>query len=135
MAPWMHELAPLDPAREEALERQLGLVRLRRYARLLDTSIRIPFTKWRMGVDSLVGFVPVVGDKVGLVLSSWVLVVAAWHGVTLPTFLKMLWNVLFEFAVGSVPLFGDVFDVWYRASTRNVKLLEREWGAVEVRTD
>lgn len=104
------------------------LHRLRRYARWLDASVRIPGTGVRLGFDSIIGLVPGLGDVVGAVLSLWV-VVAAWRlGVRGAPLRRMLGNIALEGLVGVVPVAGDVFDVFFRANQRNVKLLERELG-------
>ena len=97
----------------------------RRAARLLDESFRVPGTDFRVGVDGLVGLIPVVGDAIGAALSATVVVIAARAGVPLPVLLRMIGNVLLEFAVGAIPVLGDAFDFVFKANRRNADLLEK----------
>jgi hypothetical protein len=91
---------------------------------LLDDFIRIPGTPIRFGLDGIVGFIPGVGDILGGLASS-ILIVAAWmRGVRKVTIARMVLNVAIETAVGSLPVVGDLFDIAWRANRRNYKLLE-----------
>lgn len=90
---------------------------------LLDSSIAIPGTAFRVGLDSLIGLVPVIGDIFGMALSSYILFMAAKLGVPRVTLMRMGFNVALEGVVGLVPLAGDVFDMAWKANLRNVELL------------
>jgi hypothetical protein len=91
---------------------------------LLDDFIRIPGTPIRFGLDGIVGFIPGVGDILGG-LASTIIIIAAWvRGVPYVTIARMVLNVLIETAVGSIPVFGNFFDIAWRANRRNYKLLE-----------
>lgn len=96
---------------------------LERLAWLLDNSIRIPFTSRRIGVDSLVGLVPGIGDAIGGLLSTWILVQGVQLKVPLFTFARMVFNVAIEILVGFIPFLGDLFDMGWKANHRNVELL------------
>ena len=98
--------------------------RLRRIAWLLDSSIRVPGTNFRIGVDALIGLFPVLGDLLGVLLSSYIVVSAARLGAPRPVLLRMLANLGIEGVVGSIPLVGDVFDAVWKANQRNVRLLD-----------
>jgi hypothetical protein len=90
---------------------------------LLDDFLRVPGTPIRFGLDGIVGFIPGVGDILGGIASS-IIIIAAWvRGVPLVTVLRMVLNVAIETAVGSVPLIGNLFDIAWRANRRNYKLL------------
>lgn len=106
-------------------QRSPELRHLRRVSHLLDSSIRVPGTDRRVGIDPLIGLVPVVGDYVGLALSLYVVVRASGYGLPRKTLVRMLFNVGLEAVVGSVPLLGDLFDFVWKANERNVALLER----------
>ncbi len=110
---------------ERELEDEAALAGLRRYARLLDASVGIPGTSIRMGVDSIVGLIPGVGDAIGFGLSLWIVYRARQLGASRRVLARMLSNVGFETLVGTVPLVGDAFDVWFHANRRNVELLEK----------
>ena len=94
-------------------------------AHVLDDWLRIPGTSVRFGLDAVIGLVPGIGDVLGG-LASCVLLLAAWlRGVPYVTLARMTFNVGVEVIVGSVPLFGDMFDVAWKANRRNYKLLTR----------
>lgn len=102
-----------------------ALQRLRRGARLLDSAYRIPGTRIRFGWDALVGLLPGAGDLVGAAASLWIVVEGLRLGAPGPVVARMLWNVAVETVVGTIPLFGDLLDVAWKANLRNVELLER----------
>src|ERR1700677_3319189 len=90
---------------------------------LLDDFIRIPGTPIRFGLDGIVGFIPGIGDILGGVASS-IIIIAAWvRGVPKITLTRMVMNVAIETAVGTVPVLGNLFDIGWRANRRNYKLL------------
>jgi hypothetical protein len=90
---------------------------------LLDDFLRIPGTPIRFGLDGIVGFIPGIGDVLGG-LASTIIIVAAWvRGVPPVTIARMVMNVGIEMVVGSVPVVGNLFDIGWRANRRNYKLL------------
>lgn len=97
--------------------------RLNRLAWLLDSSIPIPGTRFTVGLDAIIGLVPVVGDLIGVALSSYILHEARNMGVSKAVLMRMAFNVAVEGVVGIVPFAGDVFDAAYKANQRNVRLL------------
>lgn len=100
------------------------LDRLRTVARVMDTAIGVPGTRFRIGLDPLIGLVPGVGDTVGAAVSAWTIVEAARLGAPKPLLLRMAANVGVEMLVGTIPLLGDLFDAGWKANTRNLRLLE-----------
>ena len=98
---------------------------VRALADLLDSRFRIPFTQQRFGVDAIVGLIPGIGDVAGLVAGSLVVAEAVRLGARGWTLASMLLRVTLDALVGTVPVAGTVFDVVYKASQRNVALLER----------
>lgn len=102
------------------------LRRLRRLSELLDSAVRVPGTDRRVGLDALVGLVPGVGDALTALVSLLVVAEGYRLGASRLTLLRMLANVAVDYAVGSVPLAGDLFDAAWKANERNVRLLERE---------
>jgi hypothetical protein len=97
--------------------------RLARLAWLLDSSIRIPGTSFTIGLDALIGLVPVAGDLVGVLLSSYIVREAAALGVSKSILVRMALNVAVEGIVGMIPFAGDLFDAAFKANQRNVRLL------------
>src|SRR5919108_5383077 len=105
--------------------------RLRRLAYLLDNSIPIPGTGFRIGLDALVGLVPGVGDLVGGAFALYIVLQAARMGVPRSLLVRMGWNLAVDVAVGAVPLLGDLFDAAFKANMRNLALLDRHVGRPE----
>ncbi len=98
--------------------------RLKQLAWLLDSSIPIPGTRLTVGIDALIGLVPLLGDLVGVLLSGYILGEAARLGAPKSVLWRMGFNVGVEGVVGIVPFAGDVFDAAFKANQRNVRLLE-----------
>jgi hypothetical protein len=90
----------------------------------LDEAIRIPGTNIRIGLDALLGLVPGGGDVAGGLLSGVIILQAARAGAPTAVLGRMLGNLVLDLVLGSIPLLGDVFDVAWRANSRNVRLLE-----------
>lgn len=101
---------------------------LDRYSKLLDTKFRIPGTNIRFGVDFIIGLVPYAGDILSFMFSAGLILTMARHGVSGQVIAKMIGNVFLDTTVGSIPLFGDAFDLFFKANRRNYKLLEKHYG-------
>lgn len=102
-----------------------AVARLRRLAQVFDAGIRVPGTRWAIGVDPLIGLLPGLGDAIGAAVSTYILLQAARCGASTPVLLRMLGNIAVDAVGGSVPLLGDVFDAVWKANLKNVDLLER----------
>ncbi|MBI3898707.1 MAG: DUF4112 domain-containing protein [Gammaproteobacteria bacterium] len=100
--------------------------RLRQLAWLLDSSIAIPGTRLTIGVDALIGLLPILGDLIGALLSSYIIGEAARLGAPKIVLMRMAFNVGVDGVVGAIPFAGDVFDVAWKANQRNVRLLN-DW--------
>ncbi len=97
--------------------------------RLLDNAFVIPGTNIRVGLDALLGLVaPGAGDAVGGFASLALLYLGFQLRVPKVVLLRMLLNIGLDALIGAVPLLGDVFDVFYRASDRNLALLKKHLG-------
>lgn len=96
---------------------------MQRLAWLLDASIPLPGTRWSIGLDALIGFVPFLGDLVGVALSTYIVAEAARLGASRSVLGRMVLNIALEGLAGLVPLAGDVFDAAWKANQRNVRLL------------
>ena len=108
-----------DPGREASL------ARLEALAHLLDSAFLIPGINRRVGLEAIIGLVPVVGDIAGMVISSYIVAEARRLGAPRWVIARMALNVAFDGAVGVVPLAGDLFDAAFKANIRNVRLLRR----------
>jgi hypothetical protein len=101
---------------------------LRRLEILLDEAFRIPGTQIRFGIDGIIGLVPGLGDVLAGLLSL-VIPVAAWiRGVPYVTLMRMAANLGIGVLIGTIPLFGDIFDIAWKPNRRNYLLLERHLG-------
>ncbi len=105
-------------------ESDAGLDRVRLVAWLLDDAVRVPFTRRRVGLDALLGLLPLGGDAVGSVLSLYVVLEGYRQGVSRRVLARMLGNVALDLVVGSLPVVGDAFDAVWKANARNRDLLE-----------
>ena len=97
---------------------------LQQLAWLLDSSIPVPGTRLTVGVDALVGLFRVIGDLIGVALSSYILSQAARLGAPRSVLSRMAFNIAVEGVVGIIPLAGDIFDAAFKANQRNVQLLD-----------
>jgi hypothetical protein len=91
---------------------------------LLDQAVRVPGTRWRVGLDPIIGLLPGGGDALGALLSAGVVLAAARHGVPRIVLARMVFNIGVDALIGAVPLAGDLFDFAWKANTRNLRLLE-----------
>lgn len=112
-------------AASSATQRQSDQTRTRlsKLAWLLDNSIRLP-GGLRLGLDSIVGLLPGVGDFATAVISFYIIAKAAFMRAPASILARMGLNVLLDLGVGIIPLLGDIFDVAFRANARNIRLLE-----------
>lgn len=95
---------------------------------LLDEAFRVPGTSFRFGIDGIIGLVPGVGDVLAGLLSL-IIPIAAWiRGVPYITLLRMAANICIGVLIGSIPIFGDLFDIVWKANRRNYRLLTRHLG-------
>jgi hypothetical protein len=119
-----HSKASIDgPSDIAKAERERRLRRLQTVAVLMDTAIGIPGTNIRLGADSILGLVPVVGDVGSALIGLAIVNEARRLGVPKAKLAKMLTNIGLDAAVGSVPLLGDVFDVFFKSHRKNVQLI------------
>ncbi len=105
--------------REEA-----DLRRFRRLADLFDSAFRVPGTRWRFGLDALLGLVPVAGDVAGAAFALYGVWTARRIGAPAVVLAHMLVNVALDLLVGLVPVAGDVSDFFFQSHARNRRLLE-----------
>jgi hypothetical protein len=101
-----------------------ALQRVRTLSRLLDNAIPIPGTRFRLGLDPVLGLLPGAGDFVGAALSVYMVIEAARFGLPRKTLVQMVTNLVLDSVGGSVPILGDVFDATWKANSRNLALLE-----------
>ena len=106
-----------DPA---SVRRRLEAMEL-----LLERAFTVPGTNMRVGLDAIIGLVPVLGDLVTTAMGAWMVWEARNLGMSKFHLARMAGNVGVDTVVGAIPLVGDLFDFAFRLNTRNLKILKR----------
>ena len=101
------------------------IARIDALATLLDSAFVIPGTKIRLGLDSLIGLVPGIGDAITTLMALYIVREAHALGAPRLVIAQMLLNVAIDGGFGVVPVVGDMFDAMFRANRRNVALLQQ----------
>ncbi len=115
----------VEPKQTSSFRDQAAARNLERLAWLMDRVVTIPGTKVSFGLDALLGLLPVGGDVATGFVQIGIVLFALRHYHVPPAIAKrMMANVLLDVAVGAIPFLGDLFDVGFKANTRNVRLLE-----------
>jgi hypothetical protein len=91
----------------------------------MDELVTIPGTSVRVGLDPVVGLVPVIGDAISAVVGFWLVAEAARFGVPRIVVGRMVLNTVVDLVVGAIPVLGDMFDVVSRSNSRNLALFRR----------
>jgi hypothetical protein len=109
----------MDPEIEERVEAVESL------ARLWDSQFSIPGIPVNLGLDTLIGFIPVLGDTLSLSVAGYIVSESARLGVGKSVISKMLFNIFIDWLFGLVPLIGDLFDWGWKSNNMNAALLRR----------
>ncbi|HJT80856.1 MAG TPA: DUF4112 domain-containing protein [Chthoniobacterales bacterium] len=116
------------PPEEQAKKSQLEPL-FRWLAVVMDDFLRVPGTKFKFGLDPLIGLIPGLGDTASAITSALSLIYAARCGVPKILLARMGLNILINEIVGIIPGIGDAFSFWFKSNKRNYDLLQRHWGA------
>ncbi len=100
------------------------LIRLKRLSERLDDTFTIPGTKYKIGIEALIGAVPIIGDLIGGILASYIMYSGMKMGAPPRIIARMAVNIAIDFAIGSIPIIGDLFDLVWKANRKNVELIE-----------
>ena len=100
------------------------LIRLKRLSERLDDTFTIPGTKYKIGIEALIGAVPIIGDLIGGILASYIMYSGMKMGAPPRIIARMAVNIAIDFAIGSIPIIGDLFDLVWKANKKNVELIE-----------
>ena len=110
---------------EEIIElNEEKLLRLKLLSERLDNSIKIPGTNQKIGIDPIIGLIPILGDFIGVIFSTYIMYSGIKMGVSSKIVKKMATNLAIEFIIGSIPIIGDIFDALWKANKKNVELIE-----------
>jgi len=104
-----------------------ALLKAQSLANTLDSAIKIPFIGLRVGMDSLIGLIPGLGDTIMLLASLRIVYLG--HKLGLPSDLRtlMIRNAAIDYGLGFIPVIGDIVDVFFKANLRNVRIMEKWW--------
>lgn len=101
---------------------------------IMDQCFRIPGVKWRFGAEAIIGLVPGAGDVLGGIVGLVVLVRAFQYRLPKVVIARMIFNNVIDVTVGTIPILGDVFDVFWKSNTKNMKLFHKYAGQPEQST-
>ena len=123
-------MKPVEPEWEllppEEKERRASLEPLFKWlALIMDDFLRVPGTKFRVGLDPIIGLIPGLGDTASAIVSALALIQAARRGVPKILLARMSMNILINELVGIIPGVGDAFSFWFKSNARNYKLLQQ----------
>jgi len=109
----------------EEKRRRQGLEPLFKWlALIMDEFVRVPGTKFRFGLDPLIGLIPGLGDTGSALVSAFALIQAARVGVPKILLVRMSMNILINEIVGIVPIVGDAFSFWFKSNSRNYQIIK-----------
>jgi hypothetical protein len=123
-----HAVHTRGTAATSSERKALARRRLLALTRLMDEAVHVPVLGTRVGLDVLLGLVPVVGDLVSAGIGLYSVAQARELGASRWLQARMIGNLLADAALGAVPLAGDLADVYFKAHRRNIKLLQKALG-------
>lgn len=98
-----------------------------RLSYLLDERFRIPGTNFRFGLDPILNLIPVAGDLSGFLLSAALILTMAKNGASGRIVALMTINAVLDAVFGAIPFIGQVFDFFYKANSKNIRLLKEHY--------
>ena len=111
----------------ETVQVPKALLQAQKLANLTDNKVRIPFIGVRLGLDFLIGLIPVIGDLIMAGVSLSIVVMAKSISVPRALRIAMLKNIGIDFLLGLIPFVGDVVDLFYKSNQKNVRIMEKWW--------
>jgi Domain of unknown function (DUF4112) len=112
-----------NPAKLAKTQRQLDDL-----AWLMDNYFKIPGINWRFGLDSIIGLVPGAGDILAGIIAVFIVLRALQFKLPGIVIVRMILNTLLDVTVGAIPFIGDLFDLFFKANTRNMALFHKYSG-------
>ena len=116
------------PVGDRAERKRLARERLIALSRLMDAAVEVPLLRTRVGLDALLGIVPVAGDLLSAAIGLYLVALARELGASRWLQARMVGNLVLDAALGVVPVAGDVADIYFKAHLRNLRLLQKELG-------
>ncbi len=99
--------------------------RLHRVTHLMDDLVPIPGTSQRLGVDPIIGLIPIVGDVTAAAVGGWVILEAARFGIPRVALARMVVNLTVDLAIALIPHLGDLLDIVSRSNSANLAIFRR----------
>lgn len=93
--------------------------------KVLERAFVIPGINRPVGVDSIVGLIPVVGDVATALMGAYIVWEARNLGMSKLQLTRMAANVGFDTALGAIPFAGDIFDFFWRSNSKNLKIIRK----------
>ncbi len=106
---------------------QRALRDLDKMAKIMDSQFSVPGTRFRFGLDAIIGLVPGAGDMATFAISGYMLLLMARNGASGFVMARMVFNVLIDTVIGAIPILGDIFDIAFKANTRNMRLMHQHF--------
>lgn len=92
---------------------------------ILENALVIPGTRFRVGLDAILGVVPVLGDLISAAMGAWIVWEARNLGMPKWQLWRMGANVGIDTAIGAIPFVGDAFDLVFRSNSKNLKIIRK----------
>lgn len=89
----------------------------------MDSKFRIPGTRFRFGLDPVLGLIPGIGDLASYGISGLIIYYLSRYGASRKVILMMMGNAALDAIIGSIPIVGQIFDFTYKANERNLRIL------------
>ena len=112
-------LPPEERRRRDALEPLFKWLAI-----IMDEFVRLPGTKFKVGLDPIIGLLPGLGDTGSALVSAFALIQAARIGVPKVLLARMSLNILINELIGIVPIVGDAFSFWFKSNARNYQIIK-----------
>lgn len=98
-----------------------------RLSYLMDKQFRFPGTNFRFGLDPVLNLIPIAGDMAGLLISGGLLLALVRKGASNKVVVLMTLNILLDAIIGAIPVIGQIFDFFFKANSRNIKLMKEHY--------
>ena len=92
---------------------------------LLERSLHIPGTRIPIGLDSIIGLIPVLGDLITTAMGAYLIWEARNLGMSKWQLVRMTANVGVDTLIGAIPLIGDAFDFVWRSNSKNLRIIRK----------
>ena len=123
----------INKVNEEKLIKEKLIKEIEYLAYWLDDRFKIPGTNWGIGLDSLVGLIPILGDIATFIISFYIVLKARQVNLPIYKLCVMLGNIILDLFLGGIPIIGFFFDVFWKANKRNLNILRQHLSENEMK--